>query len=424
MGTQYFCKNELRRTVVRDAQDSGGNPILNGIDYLEVDASDQKILIVHFIHPLPGELNGFPASPLLTRQNISVEGGVRVTNIHVQSITAAVNELTVNVNQAGDFSTYRLRLTASIASEAPPPGFDPQLSEVEFSFKVDCPSDFDCQPEEDCPPETLPEPSLDYLAKDYASFRRLMLDRLATILPEWQERNPADVGVAIVETLAYAADQLSYYQDAVATEAYLGTARRRVSVRRHARLLDYPMHDGVNARLWVQVQVNQDNVLLPARTQLLTRVPDLENRLVPDSREHQAALNQKPEVFETLHPLQLFQGHNEIHFYTWGDLDCCLPKGATRASLAGNYSSLSPGDVLVLEEARSPLSGLAADADPAHRQAVRLTQVARHERPAWRAVPGPAGQCPGGRHRDRLAARRRPWFPVMPVGEQRNASFQ
>ncbi len=284
MGTQYFCKNELRRTVVRDARDSGGNPILNGIDYLEVDASDQKILIVHFIHPLPGEPNGFPASPLLTRQNISVEGGVRVTNIHVQSITAAANELTVNVNQAGDFSTYRLRLTASIASETPPPGFDPQLSEVEFSFKVDCPSDFDCQPEEDCPPETLPEPSLDYLAKDYASFRRLMLDRLATILPEWQERNPADVGVAIVETLAYAADQLSYYQDAVATEAYLGTARRRVSVRRHARLLDYPMHDGVNARLWVQVQVNQDNVLLPARTQLLTRVPDLENAPRPRLR--------------------------------------------------------------------------------------------------------------------------------------------
>jgi hypothetical protein len=49
--------------------------------------------------------------------------------------------------------------------------------------------------------------------------------------------------------LAYAADQLSYYQDAVATEAYLGTARRRTSARRHARLVDYFMHDGANARL-------------------------------------------------------------------------------------------------------------------------------------------------------------------------------
>ena len=40
----------------------------------------------------------------------------------------------------------------------------------------------------------------------------------------------------------------------MATEAYLGTARRRVSVRRHARLVDYFMHDGCNARTWVQVR--------------------------------------------------------------------------------------------------------------------------------------------------------------------------
>ena len=36
-----------------------------------------------------------------------------------------------------------------------------------------------------------------------------------------------DVGVMLVDLLAYVGDQLSYYQDAVATEAYLGTARQR-----------------------------------------------------------------------------------------------------------------------------------------------------------------------------------------------------
>ena len=46
-------------------------------------------------------------------------------------------------------------------------------------------------------------------------------------------RDPGrDRGFTLVELLAYAGDQLSYYQDAVATEAYLGTARRRVSARR------------------------------------------------------------------------------------------------------------------------------------------------------------------------------------------------
>lgn len=376
MPTQFFCKNELRRAVVRDARDSGGNPFRNGIDYLEVASTDQRTLVVHFIHPLPGQPNGFPASPALTRHNLVIEGGVRVTNIAVvDPLTANDRELTLYVDQAGDYSTYRLRLVASPHSENPPAGFDPQLSEVDFTFKIDCPSDFDCQPEENCPPEASPEPPLDYLAKDYASFRRLMLDRLAVVMPDWQERNAADVGIAIVETLAYAADQLSYYQDAVATEAYLDTARKRVSVHRHARLLDYPMHDGVNARVWVQLLVNEDDVEVPAGAPLITRLPGLEIRLQPDSAVYQQALRQKPEVFETLHTARLFTAHNDIQFYTWGDADCCLPRGATRASLLGNLTNLAAGDVLIFEEVRGPQSGLEADADPNHRQAVRLTRV-------------------------------------------------
>jgi hypothetical protein len=374
MPTQYFCKNDLRRAVVRDARDGGGDPILTGIDYLEVSSADEKSLTVYFLHPLPGQPSGFPAGPALTRQNVVIEGGVRIKNIRVESVASTGNALTVNVSAAGDFSTYRLRLVSSATSESPPPGFDPQLSQVEFSFKVDCPSDFDCAPEQGCPPETLPDPPLDYLTKDYASFRRLMLDRLAIILPDWQERNPADVGIAIVETLAYAADQLSYYQDAVANEAYLGTARQRVSVRRHARLLDYPMHDGCNARLWAQIQVAQE-VILPAGTALLTRVTGLEKRLDPTTPAYLSALGQKPEVFETLHAARLTPGYEELKIYTWGDTDCCLPKGATHATLLGHLANLAPGDVLIFEEVRGPQSGLTADADPDHRQAVRLTEV-------------------------------------------------
>ena len=37
-------------------------------------------------------------------------------------------------------------------------------------------------------------PAIDYLAKDYDSFRRLMLDRLSLLAPDWTERTPADLG--------------------------------------------------------------------------------------------------------------------------------------------------------------------------------------------------------------------------------------
>ena len=81
-----------------------------------------------------------------------------------------------------------------------------------------------------------------------------------------------DIGVALVEVLAYVGDYLSYYQDAVATEAYLDTARQRISVRRHARLVDYRMHEGCNARAWVTVESGQRPATRPARHLLHRRL--------------------------------------------------------------------------------------------------------------------------------------------------------
>src|SRR6185436_19261624 len=124
----------------------------------------------------------------------------------------------------------------------------------------------DCKPRPDCPPPQRSEPDINYLARDYASFRQLILDRLAVIMPDWRERHVPDIGVMLVEVLAYVADYLSYYQDAVATEAYLDTARQRISVRRHARLVDYVLHEGCNARAWVFVQVSSDLPLEPEST--------------------------------------------------------------------------------------------------------------------------------------------------------------
>jgi hypothetical protein len=40
-----------------------------------------------------------------------------------------------------------------------------------------------------------------------------------------KENQPADIGIVLVESLAYVGDLLSYYQDRVATEGYLPTAR-------------------------------------------------------------------------------------------------------------------------------------------------------------------------------------------------------
>jgi len=380
MGTQYYCKNEKRRELVRDRVGPDEKPLLNGIDYLEV-SPDQTVLEVHFIHKLPGQEGGVPAdSDELSSKNVVIEGGVRVRDVRVESVEAGGDVLTVHVNVPGDFSSYRLRLVLSAGSSNPPKGFDKQLSEVEFSFKVNCPSDFDCMSATVCQKESFPEPNIDYLAKDYASFRSLILDRLSVIMPDWKERSPADLGIVLTELLAYAGDRLSYYQDAVATEAYLTTARKRVSVRRHARLLDYHISDGCNSRAWVCFELDGDDPVLLVRedektkdrTKLLTSCG--EGAVLDWDDWQNLALEDRPEVFELLHDVTLYPAHSEICFYTWGDDECCLPKGATRATLVDDGLNLQAGDVLIFEELRGP-TGNREDADPAHRQVVRLIDI-------------------------------------------------
>jgi hypothetical protein len=382
MSTQYFCNKPRRRALVLEG--SSGKPVINGIDYLEVAPLDQTTLSVHFLFPLPGQPGAVPPgpAPALTAANLMIEGGVRVTGITVKSISASDRVLTVTVNSAtpkivGDFSTYTLMLVDSPTNPAAPAGFDPQLSSVDFSFKVECPSDFDCQQAAVCPPPVLPAAAIDYLAKDYASFLQLIFDRMALIMPDWQERHSADTGIALVELLAYAGDQLSYYQDAVATEAYLGTARQRISVRRHARLLDYFMHDGCNSRAWVFFKAGPgSSVLIPAQSLLLTQTSAPRGLLA--EAQVSAANSQGAQAFQTLVDITVHPALNELDFYTWSDEQCCLPFGATTATLRDNGAGarLKTGDALLFEEVLGAATGFSGDADPGHRQVVRLTQVA------------------------------------------------
>lgn len=396
----YHCCQEKRRNLV-DA-----HATLNGIDFLEVLDGDapagsprQRTLMLHLLKEVP---EGF------TVENISITGGERVRDPKIEwvapvdgladvpvnadekvlfeSLPNPGNVLIIRTESNGDFSDYCLHLQQGPAiPPVPPPGFDPRLSEITFSFKVECPSEFDCLDDTTCPEDHAAEPDINYLAKDYATFRRLILDRMSYLLPDWKTRNAADLGVTLAELIAFRADELSYWQDAVATEAYLHTARQRRSLRRHALLVDYRIGEGRNARSWVHMQVTGGPFEVPTTDlQFLTRVDGLElpadNRIEPDSRQHAVARAQKALVFELLQGTTLTGDHNEIQFYTWGDENCCLPSGSTRATLLSHHPELviadgEPGQFLLFEEVRGPGTGVPEDADPGHRQVVRLTRV-------------------------------------------------
>jgi uncharacterized phage protein gp47/JayE len=82
---------------------------------------------------------------------------------------------------------------------------------------------------------------IDYLARDYNSFRQALIDLIPAKLPEWTDRSEADFGVVLIELFAYMGDILSYYQDRIANEAFLTTAQERRSVINHLRLIGYEM---------------------------------------------------------------------------------------------------------------------------------------------------------------------------------------
>src|SRR5712692_7094284 len=110
MATQYRCQNERRQETIRTTRGADGNFILNGIDYLEVTTADEKTLEVHFIHDLPPAVTGIPVppAPKLTKANVIIEGGVRITPIVIDTVSTAANVLTVTVKEAGDYATYTL----------------------------------------------------------------------------------------------------------------------------------------------------------------------------------------------------------------------------------------------------------------------------------------------------------------------------
>ncbi|MDT0547891.1 MULTISPECIES: putative baseplate assembly protein [Streptomyces] len=380
-----------RRRLIRAAH-------LNGIDAVEV-GDDGLTLTVTFLGKAPHGL---------CPENVRVDGGRRITGIEVVEISVEREEdpelddkLYVTVDRAGDTSVYRLSIVETDPygrpGTEPFPGFDQRYHQAEFTFRPDCPTPFDCKDEggADCPPTFRPAPVIDYTARDYDTLRQVVLDRLRLTTPDWVERNAADLGTTLVDLLAYTADQISYHQDAVATEAYLDTARRRVSVRRHVRLIDYPMHDGCNARAFVTVETVEPLTLRPGefrfaavdvRTLGPLDRPDLGTVL--DDREL-AVLDERGsvQVFEPVvadRPARLLPAHNTIRLWTWGGDVCSLPVGATSATLRDEWADekcearrldLKPGDLLLFEEVLGPRSGTPGDTDPAHRQAVRLASV-------------------------------------------------
>jgi hypothetical protein len=299
---------------------------VTGIDFIYVH-ENQVTLDVHFFKPLPGELD----QPLvdLTEEQLEISSHPdkgKIPLVPVKNITWINNNtvMRLETESPGDFTMYRLHIDDD--------RIDPHFNDVEFSFKANCESDLDClTAEHECPPEEAVDFPVDYQARDFWSFRRALLDFASQRYPDWKDRLEADAGIMLAEVMSALGDELAYYQDRVAREAYLETATQRRSVRRLAKLVDYDVHDGLGASTWLDVTVETGAGNLPAGMDVWA-VSESQGRIVYEIGRGLDDIIKKQ-------PYNVDAKRNTFLPHKWDEDDTCLGVGTTEMYIKGHHKT-------------------------------------------------------------------------------------
>ncbi|MBM4318414.1 MAG: hypothetical protein FJ125_00270 [Deltaproteobacteria bacterium] len=322
-------------TTSRNRRDAlSGQTDYNGIDFVEIANEQQTELLVHFLNENPGLAGRITGA--------RIHGGETIPEVEVHPIAAgdfgldAAGRplLTLHVAAPGDFSIYTLTLEHDGV-------LDPYLDHTAFSFKAGCRSTLDCATRPpSCPPEVTQPPPIDYLAKDFLSLRQALSDFSALRWPMWRERAEADFGMMWLEALASLADDLSYLQDQLAGEATLETATERVSLVRHARLVDYEPRPATAARVVLRLTLGAGEAYVAPGQPVAAPLPEggtigFETGTGLDD----ASLYRVRRAWNRLEP------------YWWDDGERCLRRGATELWVHGQGLDLGPGQLLLIDTA-------------------------------------------------------------------------
>lgn len=118
-----------------------------------------------------------------------------------------------------------------------------------------------------------------YRVGNFETFRRTLLQHQSgeTELDVWRPTAGSDLGLQVLDWWAYIADILTFYNERIANEDYLGTALQDSSVRRLVSLLGYRPRPGIGATGTVAVLASTPSPLqIPAGTGIASKAtPEL-----------------------------------------------------------------------------------------------------------------------------------------------------
>lgn len=304
----------------------------------------------------------FPLSGGTRLRAGAAAGQVRVSQVLAGS---SPERLRLRVTPIGDYSTYTLGIDFA--------NFDPMLAEIPFKFRPAC-FNLDCAGDERLP-ALPPLPDIDYLAKDFDSFKHTLICAMQQRVPGWLPTSEADLDQVLIDLIAADADELSDFQDRTLNEAYLASARKRVSLARHARLMDYHIHQGNQASTWLAAEVSAP-MLLPAGLSAGFAAWSGVGWKDADSQ-----------IFVASEPLACEPLLNRLALHSWGGSVTALEAGSTSADLAlpaplnagNNADAVILRDLLntasrrlLIQEHVNPHTGTPNGRDPGARQLLQL----------------------------------------------------
>jgi hypothetical protein len=371
--------NEVLADRARDLEDEG----LNGIKlvFVALESSDppgygELRLEFHNTLHLTAIDDAVNVSAVPPTDIFSISGGSRLPagnaagEVQVtQLVSHSGNSLVLRVAPVGDYSSYRLRV--SFQSAGGDDLIDPLFAEIPFKFRPGC-FNLNCAPAWEAGRDKMPTPSIDYLAKDFDSFKHVLINAMRERVPGWEPTSEVDLDQLILSLLAADGDFLSDFQDRVLQERYWGLARKRVSMARHARLMDYHIHQGNQACTELIVEVDSEQTLAEALgvwTGADWKAPDAQ-------------------IFLTTHAQWCHPWLNQINFFTWDEALNSLDAGTSHADLA-LPAALNPANLgeanqfrdilrrddvryLVIEEQLNPETGTVNGRDSTKRQKLEL----------------------------------------------------
>ena len=329
----------------------------------------QAILEVYFYNT--NEIANFKTTNPSTAQTLfTISGGHRILGgtdngqvrvVKIQENSANSTGLFLTIEPIGDYSTYTLHLNH--------PKIDPLLNKIDFKFRPGC-FNIDCAPAWEKHPPRKIDPVIDYLAKDYDSFKHTLINAMIKRVPGWQATSEADLDQVLIDLFSAAGDELSDFQDRVMNEAYLTTARKRISLVRHARLMDYHIHQGNQASTWLALELADGGYF------------DLPKGFLVWAGT--SVMDKSSIVFISLKKQYLHHLLNKISLYTWNDSVPALKAGSVTADLKisnGNESQTKQIESLIhnqkvahllIQESLNPATGRAGGTNLDKRQVLKL----------------------------------------------------